>query len=123
MFCYNCGSQQPENAQFCTSCGANISKVQSQYQPQLYQQPQYQEGDSAATISLVCGIIGFVTNLGFIFGIIAIMQANKAKKLGYVGSKSTIGYALGMISLIFSILGILFFIVVFGVGTCASPSW
>ena len=81
-----------------------------QYQP--YQgQPQqgnpYQQnyytggrppGDNAATGALVCGIVGLFF-AGFILGIIAIVQGNKAKRLGYPGGKATAGIVLGVIAL------------------------
>lgn len=51
MFCMKCGSQIPDGAQFCPSCGAPITsdspaasapgQTQTPYQqPQAYQQPQ-----------------------------------------------------------------------------------
>jgi hypothetical protein len=67
---------------------------------QPYQQGQYkQPGDSAATASMVCGIIGLFF-FGLILGIVAIVQSNKAKKLGYVGGKATAGFILGVIGII-----------------------
>ena len=90
MFCKNCGKEIPDNATFCTYCGAQTGAPQQQvqqpqqptyqqptyqqpaYQQPAYQQPAYQqpgyapvpmespEGKSAATAALVWGILSFV---------------------------------------------------------------
>ena len=90
MFCKNCGKEIPDNATFCTYCGAQSAAPQQQvqqpqqpvyqqptYQQPVYQQPTYQqpvyqqpgyapvpyespEGKSAATAALVWGILSFV---------------------------------------------------------------
>ncbi|MCA9483330.1 MAG: zinc-ribbon domain-containing protein [Nitrospina sp.] len=53
MFCPNCGSENPDQANFCTKCGNQINpnaegQVPQQYQqqppPQYYQQPPPQYG-------------------------------------------------------------------------------
>jgi len=84
-----------------------------QYQP--YGQPQqpygqnyqnYQQqygsvnklGSGAATTSLVCGIVGLFF-LGIALGIIAIVQGNRAKKMGYKGGMATAGIVLGILDL------------------------
>ena len=111
--------QQPQQPQ---------QPVYQQPQQPVYQQPVYQQpqqpygqqfpvqpqapygqpympvsmepaGEKAATGSLVCGIISLFC-AGFILGIIAIVQGNKAKKLGYSGGKATAGIVLGVIGLI-----------------------
>ncbi|MCL2140260.1 MAG: zinc-ribbon domain-containing protein [Dehalococcoidia bacterium] len=119
LFCSKCGSQQSDNAQFCINCGAKISNNQGSfsYQPQpvSYQQPQAQSGDSAANIALVCGIVGLLFFfLGSILGTIAIIQASKAKGLGYIGIKVTIGLVLGIIAVIVGVIWLLLVL-----GTCA----
>ncbi|HNX15703.1 MAG TPA: DUF4234 domain-containing protein [Oscillospiraceae bacterium] len=46
MFCKNCGKEIPDNATFCTYCGAQTGTPQQQAQhPQqpVYQQPTYQQ--------------------------------------------------------------------------------
>ena len=51
MFCRFCGSELPDNAIFCSNCGARIvsqhqaaNQQQPGYQQQGYQQPGYQRG-------------------------------------------------------------------------------
>ena len=74
---------------------------QNRYNHQSYYLDEHHEraANSAATASLVCGIIGFFI-AGLILGIVAIVQGNKAKRLGYPGGKATVGVVLGVIDII-----------------------
>lgn len=78
-------------------------------QPGPYDQQQAakSEGQSAATLSLVFGIVGIFV-FGFIFGPLAIWQASKAEKLG---APATAGKVFGWIDCVFVVLGV----VVFGI--------
>lgn len=42
-YCPNCGAQLPDNANFCSVCGARFGAPQQNYQQPQYQQPQYQQ--------------------------------------------------------------------------------
>jgi len=64
---------------------------------------QQAAANSAANASLTCGIIGLIIG-GWILGIIAISQSNKAKNMGYVGGKATAGLVLGIIDIIGSVI-------------------
>ncbi|MDR0914823.1 MAG: zinc-ribbon domain-containing protein [Oscillospiraceae bacterium] len=101
--------QQPYNGQY-----PQYQYPQYPQQPYNGQYPQYpnyaNNGDGAATGSLVCGIIGLFV-AGLIMGIIAIVQGNKAKKLGYTGGKATAGIVLGIIDIACMVL---FMIINFG---------
>lgn len=74
-----------------------------------------QLGESNATASLVLGIIGAVLGftglIPFVLGIIGLVQANKAKKLGCNNSSSTAGFVLSLISVILG--GIVIIVVIF----------
>lgn len=59
------------------------------------------DAGKARTTSLVLGIIGLFF-LGIVLGPLAIMQANKAERLG---ERATAGKVLGWIATIFGILG------------------
>ena len=72
---------------------------QQPYGQQPYGQPYRHPGESAATGSLVCGIISLFI-FGFILGIIAVSQASNAKRMGYTGGKATAGMVLGIIGII-----------------------
>ena len=65
---------------------------------------QKNTGESNATASFVLGIIGAVLGftglIPFVLGIIGLVQANKAKKLGCNNSSSTAGFVLSLISVI-----------------------
>lgn len=78
--------------------------------PETVKQP----GESNATASLVLGIIGAVLGftglIPFVLGIIGLVQANKAKKLGCNNSSSTAGFVLSLISVI---LGGIVIVVIF----------
>ncbi|MCU1574922.1 MAG: hypothetical protein JWO93_3004 [Micrococcaceae bacterium] len=65
------------------------------------------EASKAKTISLVLGIIGLFL-LGIVLGPIAIMQANKAERLG---ERATAGKVLGWICTIFGIIGVIFTVI------------
>lgn len=41
-YCPNCGAQLPDNANFCSNCGARFGAPQQPYQQQ-YQQPYQQQ--------------------------------------------------------------------------------
>ncbi|MEG9249619.1 hypothetical protein V6S67_16145 [Arthrobacter sp. Soc17.1.1.1] len=62
------------------------------------------EAGKAKTTSLVLGIIGLFI-LGIILGPLAIMQANKAERLG---ARATAGKVLGIICTVFGIIGLIF---------------
>ena len=103
-----------------------VPPVQQSYynQPYQQQQPYYglplpHPGDSAASASLVCGIIG-IFFFGLILGIIALVQGAKAKKLGYTGGKATAGIVLGVIDLVG--WAVLLLVVIIGAVAAASYS-
>ncbi|MCL2628034.1 MAG: DUF4190 domain-containing protein [Oscillospiraceae bacterium] len=81
-----------------TAYQQNYAPSQEFYYLQLLQQNE-QAAKKAATTSLVCGVIGLFIG-GLIFGIIAIAQGNKAKRLGYIGKDASTGIVLGVISMI-----------------------
>lgn len=70
--------------------------------------PQQVDADKASQLSLVFGIIGLFI-LGILFGPLALVQANKAEKLG---AAATAGKVLGWISTIFGVLGLIWIIFV-----------
>lgn len=93
---------------------------QDGYQQDGYQQGGYQQGqpvyftkspqqvdaDKASQLSLVFGIIGLFI-LGILFGPLALVQANKAEKLG---AAATAGKVLGWIATVIGALGLIWFI-------------
>lgn len=123
-------NQQPDYTQLYNN--QQPQQTPGYSQPQYYQQPMYMqpavvpvspvvpltpqqiEANKAEQVSLVCGIIALVCTLfgitallGFIMGIVAIMQAGKADKLGGVASG---GRIMGWISVVLSGLVLALFI-------------
>ena len=135
MYCRRCGAENPDNAKFCAECGERLDVAQSpnqysnnsqsqypyppqpqpQYVPPYYQNNMYLQeaaANSAATSAMVCGIIGLFIAPP-IFGIIALAESNKAKKLGYTGGKATAGLVLGMIEVIGSCIMLILITAIF----------
>jgi uncharacterized Tic20 family protein len=95
--------------------------VQQQSGPQGYyttQSAQQVEAEKASQMSLICGILGLFF-FGIILGPIAIIQGNKAEKLG---NAATAGKVLGWIDTIFGVIGIIVFVVVIGGMIAASAA-
>ncbi|MBR6548573.1 MAG: zinc-ribbon domain-containing protein [Clostridia bacterium] len=86
MFCPNCGTQNPDNANVCMNCGNALRQQapvqpayqqpayqQPMYQQPMYQQPAYQQPMYEAPVSggskgmkitgMILGIIGFVMSI------------------------------------------------------------
>jgi uncharacterized Tic20 family protein len=84
------------------------------------QSAQQVEAEKAAQMSLICGILGLFF-FGIILGPIAIIQANKAEKLG---KAATAGKVLGWIDAIFGVIGlIVFFVTIAGVLAAGSSGF
>jgi len=100
VYCSKCGAQIPDNSASCQQCGTVFGGAQpaNWSAPQQPWLPVTPPGDGAATVSLICGIIGFFF-AGLILGIVSIVQGAKAKRLGYTGGKATAGIVLGIIDL------------------------
>jgi uncharacterized Tic20 family protein len=77
-----------------------------------------QEANSAATMSLIFGILGVVL-LPIVFGPLAIWQAKKAERLG---KPATAGKVLGWIGVALVIIGVIAFIAFFVLAGAASTS-
>ena len=90
---------------------AYLQPVQYEYPNQQppYDQAQKQPANTSATISFVCGVIGFFL-FGVILGAIAVMQGYSARRFGYTGWKATTGIILGAIDIVACILIIVRFL-------------
>jgi hypothetical protein len=100
------GTQQPATGGYPQG-GYPQGGYPSQNQPTYVTNfPQQVEADKASQLSLVFGILGLFI-LGIVFGPLALVQANKAEKLG---SAATAGKVLGWISTVIGVLGLIWFI-------------
>lgn len=77
--------------------------------------PEYVEGKKVAETSLLFGILGLFV-LGFVFGPLAIINANKAERMGF---PATAGKVLGWIASGLSALGVVFTVLLL-IGLAAS---
>ncbi len=109
----------------------------NQYQPQYQPQPPVVPGKSNATCALVCGIISLVFGswlgsftlgigsiVALVLGIVACIQASKAKKLlpqGQTGA-ATAGLVCGIIGIVLSAVGTICGIVA-GAAACTAASY
>ena len=75
MFCYNCGTENPDGASFCTSCGANLKadssennqSANTQYTSQWQNMPpmnnpssQKKSGGSSKIVAIVIAIVAVI---------------------------------------------------------------
>jgi hypothetical protein len=84
-----------------------------QYDPSAYPgmhamgySPEYAAGKKLQETALLFGILGLFI-LGFVFGPLAIINANKAERMGF---PATAGKVLGWISSVLSALGLVVFL-------------
>ena len=98
-FCTNCGNEMPENAKFCSKCGASINGDENAtatpnygYNPQPapvqgygYQQYQPTEGKALGVCSIIFGIL--MPMIGLICGIIGVCtyKEESNRKLAIIG--------------------------------------
>lgn len=82
MFCHNCGHQLPDEAAFCTACGANLkthSQAPSQAQHNIQPTTTYLANATPTnTIAIVGFILSFFIALAGL--ICSIVGYNNAKK-------------------------------------------
>jgi hypothetical protein len=114
VYCPNCGAPDQYNTFACSQCNTPLPAFYPP-QPQFYGQPQppyfyyyyppkvTHPAEKIATASMVCGIVGIVSILGFgfVLGIIAIVLGRNAKRRGFTGGQATAGVALGIINVSF----------------------
>jgi len=67
-----------------------------------YQEPN--PSDSKATLALVMGILALVLNGLIVFGILGLVFASQARKMGNTSGKVTAGFVMSIIGLVFGIL-------------------
>ncbi|MHA1669611.1 MAG: zinc-ribbon domain-containing protein [Promethearchaeota archaeon] len=127
-FCPECGSQLELDCRFCPNCGSDLSDIISsketvnnpppppkihssvqsvQKSPSYPQSQYYKPSDTEGIIALIFGILGFYP-LPIIGNIVAITLGAISQSKGQVSSTGKAGLILG-------ILGILCWIIFFGV--------
>lgn len=146
MFCPNCGTQVPEDANACPNCGTFLKSAQPAPEAPVYQapvqQPTYQAAPvyNAAPVStipynttpiLVFGIIAlsfactfYFSFVGIIFGIITKSKVNAyLAQGGVLSGKAKVGSILGKVGLILGIVLTAIAIVVLIITIIAASSY
>ena len=99
MFCPKCGTENPDNAKFCGSCGSSMTVVREPVQPPPIM-PGQNGNKPAASQGLKIGIIVatlFIPLIGIIMGWVYMTDSNiEKKKVGktwlYLGIAISIVY-------------------------------
>lgn len=115
MYCKTCGAQNPDGAQFCSSCGGDLrssSPAQPGPGPQQHTTPQpAQAQNNAATTGLILGIISIVfvwiPNVSWVSLITSILGLVLGSKKRTGPSAGTAGRVLNTIALVLWIISII----------------
>lgn len=98
MYCSKCGSNNPEGALHCSTCGAPMTGAPVA--------PVSEPGKGLAIASMVCGIVSFFF-FGLVLSVVALVLGLVAKNKGYTGGMATAGVATGSVALGLSLLGMI----------------
>lgn len=118
MFCPNCGTQVPEDANACPNCGTFLKSAQPAPEAPVYQAAPVYNAAPVNTIPynttpiLVFGIIAlafacsfYVSFVGIIFGVITKSKVNAyLAQGGVLSGKAKVGSILGKVGLILGIV-------------------
>lgn len=132
MICINCGNEVGENDSFCKVCGANLSEAKRIKKEEVNDEegfteikedtneagPKYYRVFSYVGLGLGIASIAFCWCffIGLFFGIPGIVFSSISKKSKNATNVPTIGQALSIVGIIFSIIvSIIFIAVVIGV--------
>lgn len=108
-FCSRCGKPVSPSDEYCPNCGFHLDDVRAQatnYQPYdaANAQAKQEEGKAkdGGLAALIAGIVSIaMPSIGIIAGIVAIIFGSKYKA---VNKNAKIGFALGIVGIIWSIL-------------------
>lgn len=115
-YCKYCGSTIHTHAVVCPVCGRQVEqfgKITPTYEPAPLtpEELQRRKANNTATAALIVAIFGLVfTLLCGIFGVTALINGFNAKKLGYVGAKTTFAIVLGICECAFGVLLLALFV-------------
>ena len=91
-FCPKCGSQNPDYAAQCQTCGTMLATTSNGVGAPS------QAGKGLAIAGMVCGIVSFFC-FPYILGLLGIIFGAVARNKGYRGGMATAGIACGVIGI------------------------
>ena len=66
MFCSKCGTENPENAKFCSKCGAGMGAGATGTEDAIKPETESSTGMSANVAGLLCYVAGWITGIVFV---------------------------------------------------------
>ena len=66
MFCSKCGTENPEEAKFCSKCGAGLGVAATPTEGAAKPEAESSTGLSANVAGLLCYVLGWVTGIVFL---------------------------------------------------------
>ena len=97
MFCAKCGTENPEEAKFCSKCGAGLAVSPTPTEGAAKPEAESSTGLSANVAGLLCYVIGWVT------GIVFLVLEKKSTFVKFHAYQSIMTFGvLFVVSLIFS---------------------
>jgi len=110
MFCSKCGTENPEDAKFCSKCGAGMGAGATGTEDAIKPETESSTGMSANVAGLLCYVAGWIT------GIVFVVLEKKSTFVKFHAWQSIMAFgALTVVQIILSIIsGIAFSTFAFG---------
>ena len=80
MFCPKCGSENPDEAKFCGSCGANMSVEQKNVPPKIEETAKTSQVVSQELKIIMIIVSILIPLVGIIMGLVYLSDPNPSKK-------------------------------------------
>jgi uncharacterized membrane protein len=118
MFCSKCGTENPDEAKFCSKCGAGLAVSPTPTEGAAKPEAESSTGLSANVAGLLCYVIGWVT------GIVFLVLEKKSTFVKFHAYQSIMTFGvLFVVSLIFSWIPIIGWIIGTLIGILSFILW
>jgi uncharacterized membrane protein len=118
MFCSHCGAENPEEAKFCSKCGAGLGATAMPTEDAAKLETESSTGLSDNVAGLLCYVIGWVT------GVIFLVLEKKSTFVKFHAYQSIMTFGvLFVVSLIFSWIPIIGWIIGTLIGVLSFILW
>jgi uncharacterized membrane protein len=118
MFCAKCGTENPEEAKFCSKCGAGLAVSPTPTEGAAKPEAESSTGLSANVAGLLCYVIGWVT------GIVFLVLEKKSTFVKFHAYQSIMTFGvLFVVSLIFSWIPVIGWIIGTLIGILSFILW